>query len=266
MIEFIKYVILGIIQGISEILPISSSGHLIIFSKILNVNIEALPIFLIITNIGSFLALMIFFRKDIANLSSGTWKYLVKRDESTKEDFYYVLKLFIAIIPIGVMGLLFKDIIRQDLFTIGFSLIITAIMLFVIYKSKDIQWKNEISFKHALVMSVFQMFALVPGISRSGFTMSGGLIQKLDIKKVIRFSFLSYILISIPITLLGIYDLFHTSESIHLYGYVAAFIMSFTFSLITVKWIYKLVTVRNLLYFSIYLVIMGGLSIALFYL
>lgn len=265
MIEFIKYIILGIIQGIAEIFPISSSGHIIIFSKILNVNIEALPIFLIIINMGSFLALLIFFRKDIRILISSSWNYLIKKEESSKEDFSYVLKLLIAVIPVGIIGLLFKDKIRQDLFTIGFSLIITSTILFVVYKSKDIQWKNDISFKQAFIISLFQMFSIIPGISRSGITMSGGLIQKIDIKKVIKFSFLSYILISVPVTLLGIYDLFHAKESIHLYGYAVAFLMSFIFSLITVRWIYKVVTVNNLVYFSIYLLIMGGLSIALYY-
>ena len=137
-------------------------------------------------------------------------------------------------------------------------------MLFV-YRSKDIQWKKDISYKNALIIGAFQMFAVLPGISRSGITMTGGLVQKLELKKVLRFSFLSYLVVSVPVSILGIYDVIHVTESIHVLGYILAFIMSFIFSLLSVMWIFKYIKVKNLIYFGLYCLIVGLTSIILYF-
>jgi undecaprenyl-diphosphatase len=263
MIEIIKYIILGIIQGITEIFPVSSSGHLTLFSHLFDIDLTNLTIFLMITNTGSFLALLLFFRKDIKDLIVGTYKYLFKKEENYKPDFEYVVKLIIAVIPIGVFGLLFKDKLPEDLLSVGFALILTSGLLFYVYKVRDIEWKKDISWKNALIIGSFQMFAVFPGISRSGITMSGGLIQKIELKKVLKFSFLSYIMVSVPVMLLGFYEALNASESIHVVGYSLAFVMSFVFSLISVRILYKYVKVQNLIYFAIYCLIVGGISLGL---
>ncbi|MFA7423070.1 MAG: undecaprenyl-diphosphate phosphatase [Acholeplasmataceae bacterium] len=263
MIEIIKYILLGIIQGITEIFPVSSSGHLTLFSHLFNIDLTNLTIFLMVTNTGSFLALLFYFRNDIKELIIGTYKFVFKKEENYKQDFHYVLKLMIAVIPIGIFGLLFKDMLPNDLLSVGFALILTSGLLFYVYIVRDIEWKNEVSWKNALIMGSFQMFAIFPGISRSGITMTGGLVQKIELKKVLKFSFLSYIIVSVPVMLLGFYDALHASESIHVLGYALAFVMSFIFSLISVRILYKYVKVKNLIYFSIYCLIVGGLSIIL---
>ena len=263
MIEIIKYIILGIIQGITEIFPVSSSGHLTLFSHLFDIDLTNLTIFLMITNTGSFLALLLFFRKDIKVLIVGTFKYLFKKEENYKPDFEYVVKLIIAVIPIGVFGLLFKDMLPEDLLSVGFALILTSGLLFYVYMVRDIEWKKDISWKNALIIGSFQMFAVFPGISRSGITMSGGLIQKIELKKVLKFSFLSYIMVSVPVMLLGFYEALNASESIHVVGYSLAFVMSFVFSLISVRILYKYVKVQNLIYFAIYCLIVGGISLGL---
>jgi undecaprenyl-diphosphatase len=263
MIDIIKYIILGIIQGITEIFPVSSSGHLTLFSHIFNIDLTNLTIFLMITNTGSFLALFIFFRNDIKELIIGTFKYVVKKEENYKQDFIYVVKLLIAVIPIGIFGLLFKDMLPNDLLSVGFALIVTSFLLFYVYMVKDIQWKNEISWKNALIIGTFQMFAIFPGISRSGITMTGGLVQKIELKKVLKFSFLSYIIVSVPVMLLGFYDALNASESIDIIGYALAFVMSFVFSLISVNIFYKYVKVKNLIYFAGYCLLVGFISIIL---
>jgi undecaprenyl-diphosphatase len=263
MIEIIKYIILGIIQGITEIFPVSSSGHLTLFSHLFDIDLTNLTIFLMITNTGSFLALLLFFRKDIKDLIVGTFKYLFKKEENYKPDFEYVVKLIIAVIPIGLFGLLFKDKLPEDLLSVGFALIVTSVLLFYVYMVRDIEWKKDISWKNALIIGSFQMFAVFPGISRSGITMSGGLIQKIELKKVLKFSFLSYIMVSVPVMLLGFYEALNASESIHVVGYSLAFVMSFVFSLISVRILYKYVKVQNLIYFAIYCLIVGGISLGL---
>ena len=263
MLEIIKYIILGIIQGITEIFPVSSSGHLTLFSHLLDIDLTNLTIFLMITNTGSFLALLLFFRKDIKDLIVGTFKFLFKKEENYKPDFEYVVKLIIAVIPIGVFGLLFKDMLPEDLLSVGFALIVTSVLLFYVYMVRDIEWKKDISWKNALIIGSFQIFAVFPGISRSGITMSGGLIQKIELKKVLKFSFLSYIMVSVPVMLLGFYEALNASESIHVIGYSLAFVMSFVFSLISVRILYKYVKVQNLIYFAIYCLIVGGISLVL---
>lgn len=264
-IEILKYIILGIIQGITEIFPVSSSGHLTLFSHFLGMNLEHLTIFLMITNTGSFLALFIYFWKDIVALIKGTWCYVIKHQETSKQDFQYVVKLLIAVIPIGVFGLFMKDLLPNDLLSVGFALLITGGLLFYVYRVKDIQWRQEISFKNALIIGTFQMLAVFPGISRSGITMSGGLVQKIDLKKVLRFSFLSYIIVSVPVMILGFYDASQASESINVVGYSLAFLMSFVFSLGSVHLFYKYVHVKNLIYFAVYCFVVGALSIVLYF-
>jgi undecaprenyl-diphosphatase len=262
-VEIIKYIVLGIIQGITEIFPVSSSGHLTIFGRIFQVDLTNLTTFLMITNAGSFLALVYYFRKDVGMLINGTYRYLFKREETSKDDFIYVLKLLIAVIPIGIFGLLFEDLLQDDLLFTGYALIITSVLLFYIYKQRDIQWKNQITWKNALVIGAFQMFAIFPGISRSGITMTGGLAQKIELKKVLKFSFLSYIIVSVPASLYGLYKALYFGENINYIGYTLAFVMSFVFSLITVRILYQYVKVKNLIYFSIYCFFVGLISILL---
>jgi len=263
-IEIIKYIVLGIIQGITEIFPISSSGHLTLFSHLFGMDMTAFPTFLMITNTGSFLALLYFFRKDVGQLIKGTFCYLIRKDETGKDDFIYVLKLMIAVIPVGIAGLLLKDVLPDDPLTAGFALIITSALLFYVYKQKDIQWKNDVTWQNALVIGAFQMFAIFPGISRSGITISGGLTQKIELKKVLRFSFLSYLVISVPVSLLGLYEALQANESIHYVGYSLAFVMSFVFSMIAVRFLYNYVKVKNLIYFAVYCFIVGLLSIIIY--
>jgi undecaprenyl-diphosphatase len=170
----------------------------------------------------------------------------------------------IAVIPVGIAGLLLKDVLPDDPLTAGFALIITSALLFYVYKQKDIQWKNDVTWQNALVIGAFQMFAIFPGISRSGITISGGLTQKIELKKVLRFSFLSYLVISVPVSLLGLYEALQANESIHYVGYSLAFVMSFVFSLIAVRFLYNYVKVKNLIYFAVYCFIVGLLSIIIY--
>ncbi|PKK97311.1 MAG: UDP pyrophosphate phosphatase [Tenericutes bacterium HGW-Tenericutes-3] len=264
-IEILKYIILGIIQGITEIFPVSSSGHLTLFARIFNIDLSNLTIFLMITNTGSFLALLFYFKKDVSQLIRGTWHYLIRKEETSKEDFQYVVKLLIAVIPIGIFGLFFKDYLPNDLLSVGFALLLTGGLLYFVYRVKDIQWQNQITWKNALVIGAFQMFAIFPGISRSGITMTGGLMQKIELKKVLRFSFLSYIVVSVPVSLLGLYEALTISESINVLGYSLAFVMSFVFSLLSVRVLYQYVKVKNLIYFAVYCFIVGLFSMILYF-
>lgn len=271
-IELIKYILLGIIQGITEIFPISSSGHLVFFSNIFmggdNLG-ESLTLFLMITNFGSFLALLIYYFSDVKKLVTSSFKFLfngeARKDEETQNDFHYALKLIIAVIPIGIAGLLIKDHLPTNLLSIGISLCMTALLLFLVFLLRHKQFESKITWMRAGMIGIFQMFAVFPGISRSGITLVGGLSQKIEIKEVMRFSFLSYLLVSIPVSLLGLFDAIKNPGIIHIPGFILAFIFSFIFSLLTIKLMHKYVTVKNLVWFSIYAAIVGTISITLYF-
>lgn len=271
-IELIKYIVLGIIQGVTEIFPVSSSGHLVLFSNIFlggeDIN-TTLTLFLMITNMGSFLALLIYYFKDVKALVVDSLNFVFNKEKRNEiivqENFNYAVKLIIAIIPIGIAGLLIKDYLPTNLLSIGISLIITSLLLFLVFLLRNKKFSNDITFKNAGVIGLIQMFAVFPGISRSGITLVGGLSQKIEIKKVMRFSFLCYLLISIPVSGLGLYDAIKNPGTIDIPGFSLAFIFSFIFSLLTIKIMHKYVTVKNLVWFSLYALTVGLVSITLYF-
>ena len=271
-IEFIKYIVLGIIQGVTEIFPVSSSGHLVLFSNIFlggeDIN-TTLTLFLMITNMGSFLALLIYYFKDVKALVVDSLNFVFNKEKRNEiivqENFNYAVKLIIAIVPIGIAGLLIKDYLPTNLLSIGISLIITSLLLFLVFLLRNKKFSNDITFKNAGVIGLIQMFAVFPGISRSGITLVGGLSQKIEIKKVMRFSFLCYLLISIPVSGLGLYDAIKNPGTIDIPGFSLAFIFSFIFSLLTIKIMHKYVTIKNLVWFSLYALTVGLVSITLYF-
>lgn len=278
MIDIIKFLVLGIIQGITEVFPVSSSGHLAIFVLLSNelhigspIDIDNIEIFLMITNFGSLIAMIIFFWNDLISLLKSAISFIFKHKESKEntvimDDMRYILKLLIAVIPLGIAGLIFADYLDKfsSLLFVGISLLITGIMLYTVYHLRNKNYTNEITYKRSFIISIFQMFAIFPGISRSGITMIGGLSQKIELKKVLKFSFLAYIAISIPVSVKGILDALDVSESINVIGYFMAFLTSFIFTFLTVKVLYKYVKVNNLVYFAIYCILFGSLSIILY--
>jgi len=259
---FLKYIFLGIIQGFTEPLPISSSGHLVIFQELFNLSIEGLN-FEIIVNTGSLIAIIIIFYKDIISLIKNTFLYLFKKQDEYKKDFQYSVMLIIAVIPAGLIGLLFKtsfDKFSDNLWIVGISLIITSIALSLVGKAAVENTNEELTFMDALVIGFFQIFALFPGISRSGSTMVGGLSRKIKFEDTMKFSFLLYIPISIAASLLSILDL-STSNDTFTIGYIGAFIVSIISTYFAVKWLFKMIRKGNLKYFSIYCLSVGTLVI-----
>ena len=257
VIELLKYIFLGIVQGFTEPLPISSSGHLVIFQELLGMNLPGIN-FEIIVNTGSLIAIIIIFYKDIYNLVVRSFLYLFKNKKEYKYEFKYVLLLIIAVIPAGIIGLLLKDFIDsalKNIITVGISLLITSIALSLVNTQSTENKIEELGFIDALVIGLFQVFALIPGISRSGSTMVGGLSRKISFTETMRFSFLLYIPISIAATFLGLKDLSETDPFI--LGYISAFIVSVISTYFAVKWLFKVVKKGNLKYFSIYCLIMG---------
>lgn len=265
--EIIKYMLLGLVQGITEIFPISSSGHLVIFQALFGIKEPGL-VFEMFTNTASFLALFLLFYHDIFRLIRSFFGYLFSKEKAKyKEDFIYVLKLFVAIIPIGIVGYIFKDTMGmiKNLLTVGIALMVTGSLLLTIYLTRHaIVDHDEISFKDALTIGFSQVFAIFPGISRSGSTIIGGRLSRVSLKSILKFSFLAYIIISVPTSILGFYDLTKLSVTINWLGYSLAFITTFIATFITGYVVMKKLKVDHMLYFGIYCLMVGLLALFAF--
>lgn len=261
----LKYILLGIVQGITEALPISSSGHLLIVKSLINVNID-FDTLAIITNFGSLLAVIIIFWKDIVKLFKGFFGYF-KDKEKNKYDFRYVILMIIGCIPAGIAGLLASKFdllnkIADNVKVVGIALIFTSIMLFIIRKFDGKITDKTMKPKEAIKTGLFQILGILPGISRSGSTIVGGMVSGLTRDEAFRYSFLLYIPMSVAASALEIKDLFEVSISSTTWiYYIVSTFMAFIFTLIFIKWFRKIVNNGKLIYFSIYCLIVGTLVI-----
>lgn len=261
----IKYLILGIIQGIAELLPISSSGHIALFQELFRMDEPGLA-FEMFTNMASLIALILIFYKDIWVLIKGFTLYIFKKEDRAtyQDDFFYSLKLLVAVIPIGILGFILRKQLPdiKGLLTIGIGLFITGSFLLIMYfRRNKSQSHDEVTWKDACFIGFAQTFALAPGISRSGSTFAGGRASKLSLKSIIKFSFLCYIIISIPTSFLGFYDLSQSGEAINWLGYSLAFVATFIATYITARLVLKRLKLDHFIYFGIYCLIISSLAI-----
>ena len=260
LILIIKYIILGIIQGFTEPIPISSSGHLLILKKIFNINTNDIN-FEIIVNFGSFIAIAFLYRKEILNIIHDFIMYLKDKNKEYKSGFNYGLKIILASIPAGIIGLIFKDkidIISNDIKLIGIALLITSVFLFIIKDFKGVKDKDNISFLDSLKIGIFQSLALLPGISRSGSTIVGAMLCDVKREESVNFSFMLYIPISIASFMLGVSDIITTPNiNSYIYYYIIGMIFSILITYLSAKWFINIIKKGKLIYFSVYCLIVG---------
>ena len=235
---------IAIIQGITEFLPISSSAHLIILPYLMKVSDQGVIID-ISAHLGSLLALIFFFKKDSIDLFRGLFQFFIIRKQ--KKEFYLFLKIGMATIPVIFFGLIFKiyrlDIIMRSIEIIGWMMIVFGVLLFYADKfGKEKKSLEDLNFKHAAIIGLFQAFALIPGVSRSGITITGFRIFGYNKYDAIKIS----LLMSIPTIILS--GFFISPEileenNISVLAVLVTFILSFftaTIALnIMVKYIYS---------------------------
>lgn len=257
--NWFEAIALGLIQGLTEFLPISSSGHLEIAKSIFGIDPEANFYFTIAVHGATVLSTIVVFWKEIIGLISGTLKFKMNDETS------YVLKLIVSMIPVGIAGLLLKDPI-ENLFSgnivfVGFMLLVTSTLLALAHfiKKRD----REIGYLDALLIGIAQALAVIPGISRSGATISTGLMIGNSKDKIARFSFLMVLAPIIGANLLeimsGEINPDSASTGIILIGFLAAFASGY----LACRWMIEIVKKSKLIWFSIYCVIIGLLSIIL---
>ena len=268
MLKLIKYIFLGIIQGITEPIPVSSSGHLLIFQNLLR-GIKEIDfnILAILTNFGSFIAIVIIYKKEIITLINSFFKYLKTKEVKYYSNYKYCWWIILGTIPAGIMGIVVTkleifDFLEKNVKFVGGTLLITALFLFLIKDFKGKKDSKDITFKDALVIGLFQIFALIPGISRSGSTIVGGMFRNLKRETAFDFSFMLYIPITVATMIIGIKDLIESSlTSIELLFYMISVVMAFIFTYIATKWFRNLVKEGKLIYFVYYCLVVGTLVI-----
>lgn len=257
--EIIDAIILGIIQGLTEFLPVSSSGHLELGKAILGDNSlpEESMLFTVVLHFATALSTIVVFRKDIWFILQGLLQF--KWNEETQ----FVSKIALSMIPAAIIGVFFEEELEQlfggNIVLVGFMLIITGLLLFLADRAKNTN--KKVSYVDAFVIGVSQAIAMLPGISRSGATISTSVLLGNDKSKAARFSFLMVVPLILGKIAKDILsgDLTYDSQSFPALaiGFVAAFIAG----LFACTWMIKLVKRSKLKYFAIYCAIVGVIAI-----
>ena len=245
--------VLGLVQGLTEFLPVSSSGHLVIFRELLGAEAPQDLVFEITVHVATVLATIVVFRKQIIDLLQGLFKFKY----NAQTDF--ILKLVVSMIPVAIVGVFFKDKVEAlfgSLTVVGCALLVTALLLFLSDRAKK-KGDGDITFGQALIMGLGQAVAVVPGLSRSGTTISAGLLSGASRNKVAEFSFL---MVLVPILGEAFLDLVGgdaAASSIGTLPLAIGFIAAFVSGLFACKAMIALVKKAGLKWFALYCAIVG---------
>lgn len=260
----ILYMILGAIQGFTEPIPVSSSGHLVIFNSIFNLEILKDLNFEIFVNFGSLIAIIFFYRKEILDIIKDFFMYIKTKKAEYKENYKYAWLIIIATIPAGLFGLLFKDVVEKFATPtiVGVSLLITALLLFMIKDKDGNKNKKDMTIMDSIVIGLFQIISLFPGISRSGATIVGGMVRNFKRETAFKFSFMLYLPISFATMILGVKDLNDSGlASSLLFPYILGTIVAGIVTYFSIKWFKKVMEKGKLIYFVYYCAIAGIITI-----
>ncbi len=250
--------ILGIIQGLTEFLPISSSGHLELGNYLLNTSSSESLLFTITVHIATALSIIIVFKNDIKKIIVSFLKF------SINEETIFISKILLSSIPIGIIGIFFEEKIENlfngNILLVGSMLVITSIFLAFTYLQKNNSKKN-ISYTDALMIGIAQAIAILPGISRSGITISTALLLKVNKKEATKFSFLMVLVPILGIMILkitkGLLNIEDISSDIKIDSLIIGFFSALISGIFACKWMIKIVEKSNLMYFSIYCLLVG---------
>lgn len=257
--DVLDSILLGIIQGLTEFLPVSSSGHLELGKAILGDN--SLPeeslLFTVVLHFATALSTIFVFRKDIWSLLKGILKF------EWNEDLQFASKIAISMLPAVIVGLFFEKELEQlfggNILLVGFMLLVTAILLFFADKAKNTN--KKVSFGNAFVIGVSQAIAMLPGISRSGATISTSVLLGNDKTKAARFSFLMVVPLIFGKIAKDVLSGDLSLESQNFTALSIGFIAAFISGLFACTWMISLVKKSKLIYFAIYCAVVGLIAV-----
>ena len=256
---FLEAVILGIVQGLTEFLPVSSSGHLEIASVLLGGNSvpEESLLFTVVVHFATALSTIVVFRKDVYDIVKGLFQF------KNNEESQFSLKIILSMIPAVVIGLFFEEELEQlfggKVVFVGFMLLITALLLFLADRATNTG--KPVSYGNAFVIGLAQAFAMLPGISRSGATISTSVLLGIDKNRAARFSFLMVVPLILGKIGKDILDGALSYENEQFGTMAVAFLAAFFAGLVACTWMIQLVRRSKLRYFSVYCTIVGLLAI-----
>lgn len=257
----LEAIILGIIQGLTEFLPVSSSGHLEIGKALLGD--DSLPeeslMMTVVLHFATALSTVVVFRKDIAEILGGLFQF------KWNEQSIFSLKIILSMLPAAVIGVFFNDQIEalfsQQITLVGFMLILTGVLLYFADRAK--RTEKNVSYVDAFIIGVAQAIAILPGISRSGATISTSVLLGVDRGRAARFSFLMVVPLIFGKMAKDLSDGAVMESNLDmaplLFGALAAFLAG----LVACKWMIHLVKKSQLKYFSMYCFIVGAIAIVL---
>ncbi|MDE7074898.1 MAG: undecaprenyl-diphosphate phosphatase [Odoribacter sp.] len=254
--DWLEALVLGLVQGLTEFLPVSSSGHLQIAAALFGVDGEQNLAFTIAVHAATVCSTIVVLRREIASLLGGLFRF------RWNEETAYVAKIALSMVPVAVVGLVFKDKVEalfgSGLAVVGCALLVTALLLAFAYYAKP-RPKMEISFRDAFLIGVAQALAVVPGLSRSGSTIGTGILLGNNKEQVAKFSFL---MVLVPILGEALLDLLKggfspeasgISTSALLVGFVSAFVSGY----LACSWMINLVKRGRLIWFALYCFVAG---------
>ncbi len=263
--EWFEAFILGIIQGLTEYLPVSSSGHLAIGANLFGLSGEENLTFTVAVHVATVLSTVVILWKDIVWLFKDLFKF--QWNEGTK----YIVNILISMIPIAIVGFFFKDKVEEvfgsGLLVVGICLLVTATLLAFSYFAKPRQ-REKISPLHAFIIGIAQSIAVLPGLSRSGSTIATGLLLGNKKERLAQFSFLMVIPPILGEALLDVKDMAEMGVETAMSGLsvtalVVGFLAAFIFGCIACKWMINIVKKGKLIWFAVYCAVVGAATIVL---
>ena len=260
MEEIFRAIVLGIVQGLTEFLPVSSSGHIELAKVILGDDSVAKESMLmtIMLHGATALSTIIIFRNEIKEIFKGLFQF--KRNEASE----FSVKIILSMIPAAVVGLLFEEqmeaLFERQIFLVGIMLFVTGGLLLLADRAKNTD--KKVGFGHAVIIGISQAIAILPGISRSGATISTSVLLGIDRERAARFSFLMVVPLIFGKIAKDLLSGDLTYSDGQLVPILAGFAAAFVTGLVACTWMIQLVKSSKLSYFSIYCFIVGSLAIA----
>jgi undecaprenyl-diphosphatase len=273
-LTYFDAIILGIVEGLTEFLPISSTGHLTVVEKMLGLTVDdpAVTAYTAIIQLGAIAATVLYFFKDIVRLLGAWFRGLRSADERTHHDYQLAWAVIVGSIPVGVVGFLGRNVIKtglRSLWVVVAGLILWSVVMWVaerrhrVLARKDlVRDEGQVTMRDGLVIGLVQCFSLVPGVSRSGATISAGLIKGLDRVTATRLSFF----MAIPaLTAAGLYEGKDVDPAVTPYGQMAlGIVIAFVVAYASIAWLLRFVAHHPITIFIWYRVALGiAIAVAL---
>ena len=257
--DLLEAIILGIVQGLTEFLPVSSSGHLELVKAIFGGDTVAKESMMttVVLHAATALSTIVVFRKDVANIFKGLFKF------KSNEELWFAVKIVLSMIPAAIVGVVFSDELETffdgQILLVGFMLFITGLLLFLADKAQ--RTEKKVSLGHSIIIGISQAIAILPGISRSGATIGTSVLLGIDREKAARFSFLMVVPLILGKMGKDIFSDEFAQSNIQYLELGAGFIAAFITGLIACTWMISIVKNSKLKYFSYYCFIVGTIAI-----